>query len=131
MAVCASLAMEEITCGCGVTFMAPERWLNRKREKGGSLYCPNGCSLTFGESKLDRLRRENERLTQRLAQKDDAIRRQRDLTEKAERSAAAYKGHFTKVQNRVSRGVCPCCNRSFTNLQRHMKAKHPDWKSDA
>jgi hypothetical protein len=24
-------------------------------------------------------------------------------------------------------GVCPCCNRTFQQLARHMKAKHPGY----
>lgn len=24
---------------------------------------------------------------------------------------------------------CPCCNRTFQNLQRHMTSKHPDYVS--
>lgn len=24
-------------------------------------------------------------------------------------------------------GVCPCCNRSFTNVRRHMTSQHPDY----
>jgi hypothetical protein len=25
---------------------------------------------------------------------------------------------------RVNAGICPCCNRHFTDLERHMKSKH-------
>ena len=45
----------------------------------------------------------------------------------AERSAAAYKGHLTRVKRRVGNGVCPCCNRTFKNLADHMTTKHPDY----
>ena len=31
-----------------------------------------------------------------------------------------------KQLKRVHNGVCPCCNRSFQNLQKHMKTKHPE-----
>jgi hypothetical protein len=27
---------------------------------------------------------------------------------------------------RVHRGVCPCCKRTFQNIQRHMETKHPE-----
>ena len=33
-----------------------------------------------------------------------------------------------RIEKRIHAGVCPCCNRSFPNLQRHMAAKHPDGK---
>lgn len=38
---------------------------------------------------------------------------------------AAYKGQVTKVKRRVSKGVCPCCNRTFENLARNMESQHP------
>jgi hypothetical protein len=28
----------------------------------------------------------------------------------------------------VANGVCPCCNRTFQNLARHMAGKHPDYE---
>lgn len=37
------------------------------------------------------------------------------------------KGVVTRTRNRIANGVCPCCDRSFTNLQRHMASKHPDY----
>lgn len=57
------------------------------------------------------------------ASRTEARRERRDM----ERSRNAYKGQVTKVKNRVSKGVCPCCNRYFKNLHRHMENKHPDY----
>ena len=34
-----------------------------------------------------------------------------------------------KQLKRIHKGVCPCCNRSFTNLKRHMETKHPEHPS--
>lgn len=31
-----------------------------------------------------------------------------------------------RLRRRTAAGVCPCCNRSFVQLARHMKTKHPD-----
>mgnify|MGYP001592000967 CR=1 FL=1 len=95
-------------------------------------YCTYGHRQFYieGESEADKLRRERDRLTQRLAQKDDEIARQRDLRTAAERSAAAMKGQVTKIKNRVGKGVCPCCNRTFENLQRHMHSKHPTFTAE-
>jgi hypothetical protein len=47
------------------------------------------------------------------------------------RSHAATKGHVTRKKRqleRVASGVCPCCNRSFVNLRRHMKTQHPEFE---
>lgn len=37
------------------------------------------------------------------------------------------KGAHQRTKNRVAKGVCPCCNRSFTNLAKHMAGQHPDF----
>ncbi|WP_165394478.1 helix-turn-helix domain-containing protein [Pseudoxanthomonas winnipegensis] len=31
------------------------------------------------------------------------------------------------MRQRVMNGVCPCCNRTFENLRRHMHDKHPEF----
>jgi hypothetical protein len=74
---------------------------------------------------------EAERLKQQLAQKDDEIRQERERArarlERSERSAAAYRGQVTRLRTRAKAGLCPCCNRSFQDLHRHMATKHPDF----
>lgn len=45
-------------------------------------------------------------------------------TRTLERRLAAQRGVTTRLKNRVANGVCPCCNRTFANLQRHMSTKH-------
>src|SRR5215213_2489222 len=112
---------------CGVSYGLDEDFY-RYRLKGGTMghgkkacwYCPNGHELIVTDSEADVLRRERDRLVQRLAQKDDEIKD----TENRRRAAV---GQVTKLRNRIGRGVCPCCNRSFENLHRHMETKHPDF----
>jgi hypothetical protein len=98
-----------------------------KKVTGYLVFCPNGHEWHFteGESVEDELRRERDLLKQRLAQKDDQIANERDRRQYAERSASARKGQVTRLKNRVAAGVCPCCNRSFENLRRHMSSQHP------
>jgi hypothetical protein len=98
-----------------------------------SFFCAYGHSAIFkeGETEETKLRRERDRLTQQLAEKNDEINRQRELREAAERRTSAAKGQITKIKNRVGHGVCPCCNRTFENLQRHMTSKHPTFTAEA
>ena len=103
----------------------------RRKADGESFFCPNGHSAAYKETEADKLRRERDRLTQRLAEKDDAIARQRNLREAAERQLSAARGRITKIKNRVSKGVCPCCNRQFSNLHRHMTTEHPTFTAEA
>jgi|SRR6185312_6642310 len=100
-----------------------ERVLRRSR---GTFYCPFGHGAVFAEgpSEADKLRQERDRLMQNAAYMEDLIRRERDLRKATERQASAFKGVATRIKNRVQRGVCPCCNRTFADLQRHMATKH-------
>lgn len=98
-----------------------------------TFYCSYGHPQCFvdGESEEQKLRRERDILTQRIAQRDDEIKRQRELREAAERREAAQKANVTKLKKRASAGVCPCCNRTFLALQKHMTTKHPEYQKDA
>ena len=44
---------------------------------------------------------------------------------------SAQKGVTTRLKNRVQKGVCPCCNRYFAQLQRHMTTQHPNFAATA
>ena len=116
----------ETDCWCGLPFAVPSNLYNECRKSGRQFYCPLGHSIVFKESEADKYRREAERLKQQLAQKDDAIRYEREAAERERRSAAAYRGQVTKLRTRAKAGICPCCTRHFTNLERHMATKHPD-----
>jgi len=103
-----------------------------KAPPGISFFCSYGHSLHFaqGESKTDKLQRELNIAKQMLAMKDDLIKAaQAEAAENARRLSAA-KGRITKMHNRAAAGVCPCCNRTFVALARHMAAKHPDFKRE-
>ena len=119
--------LEAITCWvCGIEFGLPQIYLRNRRVDGKGFRCPNGDHISFGESDADKLRRERDLLQQRLAEKDDAIARQREQRLAAERQVVAAKGQITRLKKRANAGVCPCCNRTFSNMARHMQTKHPD-----
>jgi hypothetical protein len=118
-------------CWCGTPFMVPTDLLKAAHNGGHEIYCPHGHKMQWKETETDRMRRDRDRLAQRLAERDDEIARQRRLREETERRLAATKGVVTRIRNRVGHGVCPCCTRSFGNLQRHMKTQHPDWVAEA
>lgn len=92
-------------------------------------WCPNGHQQHFPlgpteaqklQEQLDAERRRAQRAEQRVAQEQD-----RASHHKAR--AAAYKGQVTRIKRRVGAGICPCCNRHFANLSRHMAGQHPDF----
>jgi NMD protein affecting ribosome stability and mRNA decay len=111
-------------CACGITFAVPKAWLTARRhtqDAGREFFCPNGHSLSFKETELDRVRREVE-----------AQRRLRGVAEadahQARLSAAKLRDELSRLRQRVGGGACPCCKRSFVALRRHMKKKHPDYR---
>ena len=113
-----------IECGgCGVMHTVPQTKYDSCYREGGFWHCPNGCSRGWqhgaDKQKIDNLRRERDRLKQDTARLHDEIAAEKQRVADAERKAA-------QVKRRALAGVCPCCNRTFTNMQRHMKSKHPN-----
>jgi hypothetical protein len=110
-----------------MVFSMPDDFYRTMKQLGnaGTFYCPAGHTQCFplGETEEAKLRRERDRLQQRIAERDDRIS---DL----EKSNAATRGVVTRIKNRISNGVCPCCNRTFSNLASHIKTKHPSYKNE-
>jgi predicted RNA-binding Zn-ribbon protein involved in translation (DUF1610 family) len=106
-------------------FMIPD-WLDRQaRENKRGWYCPScGKTTVYSESEVQKLRRQLDAERSRTLWEQD----QRAATE---RSLAATKGQITKIKKRVGKGVCPCCNRHFANVERHMETQHPDYAEGA
>lgn len=87
-------------------------------------WCPNGHELVFKESEVQRLQRE-------VAMARGSAARAARREQFTKRQLAATKGAATKLRKRIANGVCPCCHRSFSNLQRHMKTQHPTFEQEA
>lgn len=107
---------------CGVLYAVPERLLDHARSHpADEWYCPNGHNLHFpGKSNEQKLREERDRRA--------AVQARLDQTEASLRSTKGVVTKQRKKLQRVSAGVCPCCNRSFQNLSRHMENQHPEFK---
>lgn len=122
-------------CRCTTTIYLPDELYDAAHRGRGEVtfYCPYGHPQVFakGETEEQKLRRERDRLAQRIAEKDDEIARQRELREGTERQLSATRGVVTRIKNRVGHGVCPCCSRTFENLARHMATKHADYAQQA
>lgn len=117
------------TCGqCGVEFGLTEETLRALRQSSATFYCPYGHARHFpqGPSREDVLRQERDSLRQQASRYLDQITEERNAREKEQRRAAAARGQVTRLKNRAKAGLCPCCNRHFTNLERHMASRHPE-----
>jgi hypothetical protein len=114
-------------CVCGVVFAVPDRFLMNRREKGSQFFCPNGHSLIYRKTEAQRLQEELDRVKRQLDWSDTHARAVADQLDAAERSNRALRGSNTKLRKRIAAGVCPCCQRPFQNLARHMAGQHPDY----
>lgn len=116
---------------CDVEYGMNERAYAQRKKDGHGFFCTNGHEAAFCETEADKLRKERDRLAQRIAERDDKIVELREENERIERRRRAAAGQVTKIKNRVGHGVCPCCNRTFGNLARHMMNEHPNFTAEA
>lgn len=117
--------MTEIVCGkCGIPFAVPEYWRAEKQQTGDGWYCPNGHGRAYTESDTEKYRKLLEQ---------EKVRHQNTLSRlnKTELSEQKINKELGRLKKRVHAGVCPCCNRTFQQLARHMKTKHPEITKDA
>ncbi|WP_259384424.1 hypothetical protein [Bacillus thuringiensis] len=129
---------------CGIIFAFTEDLQRRlKGEYAGKaeawFFCPRGHQQYYkvGKSEEEKIRdqlgeeiRKRQRAEQNIAMHADEARQAREVAEHERRRANGYKGHAAKITKRAKAGVCPCCNRHFTALERHMVTKHPQFTPD-
>lgn len=115
-------------CWCGMRHAIPSELDNFQQrqhdngEKVTGIYCPLGHSyVPSGKGEAQRLREKLERERNWRAAANARA-------DQAEASARAHKGHATRAKKRAAAGMCPCCNRSFKQLTRHIASKHPDYE---
>ncbi len=118
----------EVCCTCGMAFAMPLDYQTRRKNDHDWFYCPAGHAQHYN------VKSDVEKLHDKLAQaaKDREYLEAELKSRTWERdylqgSARAYKGQVTMLKKRAAAGVCPCCNRHFTALERHMAEKHPGY----
>lgn len=113
--------ISETCCNCGVVFAMSDQFQAVRMEDHGWFYCPAGHSQHYtDDNKADRERKRAEQAEREL---NDARTR---LIQERDRHAATKKT-LTQAKRRAAAAVCPCCNRSFVQLRRHLDTKHPDY----
>lgn len=130
--------MQIVTCcheGCHVKFAMPDEWYDFfKKNTQRNFFCPAGHQQHFTgksteEQLKDKLAEAERKLTQEkcivvnLRSSLNATYEERNRQARLKREAQKK---LKKVCTRVHNGVCPCCNRTFANLARHMASKHPE-----
>lgn len=114
--------LKAVSCySCGTTFGLESGFYADRVRDHRDFSCPNGHVQHFmGKTVEEQL---NELLIKERS-RSEFLRRE---NEQQRRQKSALKGQLTKTKNRIAKGVCPCCNRQFSDLHRHMETKHPDY----
>lgn len=117
---------------CGLRFALTETYERSRRRDHGWFYCPQGHHQHFpSESDEEKLRRERDLYKQRVAQRDDEIKRlNQAVADETYRTMQAEKA-TAHLKKRSSVGTCPCCKRTFKQLAAHMAQKHPAFVAEA
>jgi hypothetical protein len=121
----ATVNLEHVHCkNCGLSYALPANFLKHRRERGGRWRCPNllcdWVNVGYSETEIERLRKQVEEKDRRIAFEANARRTAEEQLATAEKRSA-------RLRKRVAAGVCPCCKRTFQQLSRHMKTKHPEY----
>lgn len=121
-----------ITCyKCQVLFAVTAKHKQRLLDTGDSFWCPNGHSQCYTESTVQKKERKIKELERQVSSANARKSFWMDQANAEARSNSTLKGHLTRKKNqleKVKNGVCPCCNRFFKNLHRHMTNQHPDFE---
>lgn len=124
----------ETCCECGVPFGITQDLYKSLQKSGDSFYCTNGHAQHYTRKR--ELEEQLESAQAKLAEEQEArewyatmYRKNSRELKNTKNSLRATKAAHTRTKNRIANGVCPCCNRQFMNLHRHMETEHPDYIS--
>jgi hypothetical protein len=128
----AIVQLEKFCCGkCGGVYALSQFYVEQKRQDGGYWNCPYcRASWGYGETEINRLKKKLEREKLNTEYHVSRADREQARANKNELRRRAAQGQVTKIKNRVGKGVCPCCKRTFVNLARHMQSKHPEYSTE-
>lgn len=122
------IEFETIECfRCHVLFAVESMTRKHYIDTGDYFYCPNGHRQYYTESTIQKLEKQLETKQRALDHKQKELEWSEQRTRNVKNSLKAEKGAKTKLKKRIANGVCPCCQRPFVNLARHMKGQHPNY----
>ena len=118
-----SVTLELLTCNnCAMQFAVPNLFIVERRRDHATFYCPSGHHLYYPEeSDIARVEREKREAVNRL---QAALNEKEHLLLVREKECDAAMRAKRCIESRISKGVCPCCNRTFGDLAKHIDSKH-------
>lgn len=118
---------------CSAPVALSSEFIANCKRLGGGFWCPY-CGKEQGwykNTESDKLKRQLQVAQENAEWYQRRARKAEEETASERRSKIAYKGQLTKVKRKVANGSCPCCMRHFTDLQRHMQTKHPEYVAES
>ncbi len=99
--------MQKTTCAaCGIEFSVPDDFMAKLRQTGQGFYCPNGHSLVFKPSEVEKLKEKISILEQRLSWANEETEYWRGVVDGLrgevvlyQRKYSGYKGQFVRLKN--------------------------------
>lgn len=121
-----------ITCyKCGITFAVPQYFKTKRQEDTKTFWCPNGHNQAYVRSEAQKLREQLEAERRNVEWYKNAAKAKDTQIKGMNIQMGKVKAKLHRTERRIANGVCPCCHRTFQNMQRHMKTKHPDYVKDS
>jgi len=114
-------------CACGMEFAMPTEYYQRRLNDHQPFFCPTGHRQWFtAETEEARLRQALE-----AAQRQrDAEKLRREGVESQLKGARQQLGKARakaqRLERRVNAGVCPHCQRTVSQMAKHIQTKHPE-----
>ena len=124
----ATVTFTALDCpACGAVFATTDEMIERRRQDHQLFYCPNGHSMSYGETTVER---QLEQARTDLAKSRAAIAEERAYASRLYDDLAVAKKEAKRLARRAAAGVCPCCHRTIQQMARHMQSKHPEVHND-
>ena len=124
----ATVTFAALDCpACGVVFAMTDEMIERRRQDHQSFWCPNGHSMSYGETTVER---QLEQARTDLAKSRTVLAEERAYASRLYDDLAAAKKEAKRLARRAAAGVCPCCHRTIQQMARHMQSKHPEAHND-
>ena len=124
MALINTQQLVTVRCGfCDLEFGMPQHLYEIRRQDHHSWWCPLGHERHWPAGKTREQQLEEQ--VRDLAAARDAENQQK-LAAQAE--TRRLRQAQARARRRAAAGVCPCCQRTFVGMARHMKTKHPEYQ---
>ncbi len=113
-----------VTCfKCATQFCMTEEMDTERRRSHDHFWCPNGHQQHYiHESREEALRKK-------LEATELALQATKEQREEFQNQLIDTGRKLERTKKRLKGGKCPCCNRNFIALARHLSSKHPDYGS--